>query len=78
MVEKLDFTPSGTFLKRKRNLVRFDPSDNSHLLEYAHFMKYGKWDQGCPFVLESPFFNVPTMVQYKLMHKFMKRYMDKV
>jgi hypothetical protein len=62
----------------KSQKIKFNPNDKNHVMEYAHFMKYGSWQNGCKFALEAPYFNIPTMVQHKLMQQFMKKYTDRV
>ena len=61
----------------KLQKIKFDPDNKDHVMQYAHFMKHGSWENGCKFTLEAPFFNIPTMVQYKLMNMFMKKYLDR-
>jgi hypothetical protein len=41
--------------------VQFDPSNDEHLTELKFFMKHNKWKTGCPFLLEEPFEDIPTL-----------------
>ncbi len=61
----------------KKELIDFDPNNKDHMIHYAKYLKYGKWES-CNYRVEPPFFNVPTMVQYKVLQKAMKKYIDKV
>lgn len=63
---------------KKRTHVKFDPSNREHLLDYAEFLKYNNWRNGCPFELEEPYQDVPTMLRRTAIMHFMKSYMDQV
>jgi len=58
--------------------VEFDPSNREHLLDYAEFLKYNNWRNGCKFLLEEPYQDIPTMVRRKVVMHFMKSYIDQV
>lgn len=49
-----------------RNRVIFDPASHEHRLDYASFLKYNGWKNGCPFLLEDPYEDIPTMVNAKM------------
>ena len=43
----------------------FNPADKKDLLEFKFFKKNGKWKTGCPFYLEDPFIEIPSMCESK-------------
>lgn len=49
-----------------RPRVLFDPSNHEHRLDYASFLKYNNWQGGCPFLLEDPYEDIPTMINAKI------------
>lgn len=46
--------------------IRFDPECYQHRLAYAIYLKYNGWRDGCPFLLEEPYEDIPTMINAKL------------
>jgi len=44
----------------------FDANNREHLKEFGYFMKYNKWKNNCPFILEWPYQTVPGMIKDKL------------
>ena len=58
--------------------VLFDPSAYEHRLEYAGFLKYSGWRNGCPFLLEEPYEDIPTMINAKLTEHSLKSLMELV
>ena len=42
--------------------VIFDPSNKKHLSDYASFLKYSNWKNGCRYLLEDPYMDIPTMI----------------
>lgn len=57
--------------------VHFDPSNEDHIRDYAFFKKNSSWKNGCRYILEQPFFNIPSMIDNKLLHHFLKPYIKK-
>lgn len=50
--------------KSKFNIVErrnFNPESYEDLMELGFFVKNRKWKNGCPFHLEFPYSDVPTM-----------------
>lgn len=43
----------------------FDPSNKEDQLELAYFMKNSHWRDTCPFYLEYPYADIPTMCLVK-------------
>ena len=61
-----------------RNMVLFDPSNDSHMEDYARFLKYSNWTKGCAYLLEDPFLDIPTMIRSKVVEYTMRYYTDRV
>lgn len=53
-------------LLAERVRYKFDTNNPSHLKTYKAFLDTGSWGEGCPFVLEWPSFDIPTMIQQKI------------
>lgn len=58
--------------------VMFDPNNHEHRLDYASFMKYNGWRNGCPFLLEDPYEDIPTMINAKITENALKSLMSLV
>ena len=58
--------------------VLFDPSNKKHLVDYAKFLKYSNWKDGCNYLLEDPYMDIPTMINEKIVNHFLTEYMEKV
>jgi hypothetical protein len=43
----------------------FNPSNVKDLHELKFFKEHNKWKEGCPFYLEDPFVDIPTMCESK-------------
>jgi hypothetical protein len=52
--------------------VMFDPNNKDHISDYAYFIKYRNWKNGCHYILEVPFEDVPSMISSKLIRHFLK------
>jgi hypothetical protein len=61
-------------------LIEFDAKNTTHRQHFHYFMKNNKWRESAPrFVLESPFVNVPVMIQQKLLEFYLNNeYKEKV
>lgn len=46
--------------------VTFDPSNKKHMLDFARFVKYNTWKDGCSYYLEDPYSDIPTMIRAKI------------
>jgi hypothetical protein len=51
-----------TFIMRRRY---FDPSKKQDLRDFKYFKENGKWLNGCPFILEEPYLEIPAMCEAK-------------
>lgn len=58
--------------------VAFNPKNKKHMLDYAKFIKYNNWVNGCDYFLEEPFTDIPTMIQAKVAHNAVISLMKKV
>lgn len=61
--------------------VEFDPSNKEHLKDYAHFLETSNWKNGCRYLLEQPYCDIPTMINNKLVRHWVKNFtkrMEKV
>lgn len=58
--------------------VRFDPTSHEHRLDYASFLKYNGWREGCPFLLEDPYEDIPTMINAKITENTLRPLMNLV
>jgi hypothetical protein len=56
--------------------VIFDPNNHEHRLDYAAFLKYNGWRSGCPFLLEDPYEDIPTMINAKITENALKSLMS--
>lgn len=68
----------GTYRKRAlapRAREIFDPSNKDHLIDYAQFIKHYNWKNGCGYLLEDPFEDIPSMINYKIVEHFLAKYM---
>lgn len=59
---------------KPRARVHFDPSNEDHVQDYANFLKHANWKEGCKYLLEQPFQDIPTMINNKLIRHFLKPY----
>ena len=59
-----------------KNRVHFDPKNKEHVRDYAYFKKHANWAKGCKYILERPYFNIPAMIENKLIVHFLKRYTE--
>jgi len=58
--------------------VVFDPSNNAHMVDFARFIKYNGWKDGCSYFLEDPFTDIPSMIYSKIANYTLTKYMEKV
>jgi hypothetical protein len=58
--------------------VPFDPSNKKHMLDFAKFVKYNTWGDGCSYFLEDPFTDIPTMIRCKIADYTLSKLVEKV
>jgi len=46
--------------------IAFDPKNRKHMLDFARFVKYNTWKDGCSYYLEDPYSDIPTMIRAKI------------
>lgn len=55
--------------------IYFDAGNKKHLIAYAKFLKSTTWEDGCKFILEFPFSDIPTMINYKITERALDKYL---
>ena len=58
--------------------VQFDPSNRKHMIDFARFVKYNSWRDGCSYFLEDPFTDIPTMIRFKIAEYTLSKLVEKV
>lgn len=58
--------------------VHFDPRNRKHMLDFAKFVKYNGWKNGCAYFLEDPFTDIPTMIRAKIADYTLSKLVEKV
>ena len=54
------------------NKENFDVNNPTHVELYKSFFKSSSWgEQGCPFILEYPWLNIPDMIKHKIVKHFL-------
>jgi hypothetical protein len=51
---------------KTKSLVKFEPRNSEHLAIFNHFLTKNNWKEGCPFELEQPYLDVPSMIRDKI------------
>jgi hypothetical protein len=64
------------FIPRTR--VKFDPSNKQHMFDFARFVKYNSWTNGCSYFLEDPYTDIPSMIQAKIVDHTLSKLVEKV
>lgn len=57
--------------------VAFNPKNRSHMVDFAKFIKYNSWKDGCSYFLEDPYVDIPTMIRAKIADNAIAQYMEK-
>jgi len=50
----------------------FDPSNRAHLEQLKMFKQTGRWQDGCPFFLETPYLDIPNMCAQRFLEHSLK------
>lgn len=58
--------------------VLFDPRNRKHMLDFARFVKYNNWRDGCNYYLEDPYSDIPTMIRAKIADAVASSFLEKV
>lgn len=56
----------------------FNPCSKDHLLSYSNYLTSGSWAGNCPFLLEWPFNDIPTMISNKILDAHLQSIITKV
>jgi hypothetical protein len=56
--------------------VEFDPKNKKHMTDFARFIKCNNWVEGCNYLLEDPYTDIPTMIYRKIAHNTLQSYMQ--
>lgn len=56
----------------------FNPYSKDHLLAYSNYLTSGSWEGNCPFLLEWPFNDIPTMISSKILDAHLQSIITKV
>jgi hypothetical protein len=51
---------------KPKKLVKFDPNNIEHIKIFQHFLVKNNWQNGCPFQLEQPYLDTPSMIKDKI------------
>jgi len=58
--------------------VVFDSHNRKHMLDFARFVKYNGWKDGCSYYLEDPYSDIPTMIRAKIAAAVVASFAEKV
>ena len=58
--------------------IPFNPSNKHHMLDFARFVKYNTWTDGCSYFLEDPYTDIPTMIRAKIADYTLSKLVEKV
>jgi len=58
--------------------VKFNPRNRKHMIDFAKFVKYNNWTEGCSYFLEDPFTDIPTMIRAKIADYTLSKLVEKV
>ncbi|MDC3266436.1 hypothetical protein OAU13_00760 [bacterium] len=59
---------------KPRERVHFNPANDEHVQDYANFLANASWRNGCKYLLEQPFQDIPSMINSKLIKHFLTPY----
>jgi hypothetical protein len=51
---------------------QFDPSSKGDMIQVRRFLHNNKWEYGCPFILEWPYLDIPSMIKDKITNYTLK------
>lgn len=58
--------------------VLFNPKNRKHMLDFAKFVRYNSWKDGCNYYLEDPYSDIPTMIRAKIADYVVSGLVEKV
>lgn len=50
----------------------FDPSSKDDLKKVKYFLHHNHWEENCPFYLEWPYLDIPSMIKDKMVKYTLK------
>jgi hypothetical protein len=56
----------------------FNPTSSIDLAQYKRFMETSNWESGCPFILEWPYHDVPTMIKQRIVERHLNNIISTV
>ena len=56
--------------------IKFDPKNIEHLKAFKSFRDQSNWKNGCPFQVEWPYNDVPSMIIDRLINTYMGNIID--
>lgn len=48
------------------------------MLDFAKFVKYNSWENGCSYYLEDPYTDIPSMIRAKIADYTLSKLLEKV
>lgn len=45
---------------------KFNPKNKEDIAEFKYYYENNKWKSNCPFILEWPYLNIPSMLKDKI------------
>ena len=58
--------------------VKFDPLNKDHMIDFARFVKYNNWKNGCQYILEENFLDIPTMIRFKIIDQVLSQFAEEI
>jgi len=68
-IMKTQIKTSELFTKTK---IVFNPASKEHVADYRNFLSTGGWRNGCAYLLEYPYLDIPTMINRKIVDHFLE------
>lgn len=62
----------------QKTRVYFNPANRNHIVDFAKFIKYNGWKNGCSYYLEDPYTDIPAMIRAKIADYTVSKYLEKV
>ena len=56
----------------------FNPNNKQHMLDFAYYTKYSNWKNGCHYLLEDPYMDIPTMIRSKIVDSTLSSFLEKI
>ena len=56
--------------------IKFDPNNSDHIKAFKAFRDKSNWKEGCPFQLEWPYSDIPSMIVDKIIKTHLAKIID--